>query len=77
MENGVALSVEMMFRYSARQATEPLLVVRICNAHHILQNLIVPQLVKISPAFYRPRRFPLLRVYALTHILNQMYALRA
>ena len=75
LKGGVALSVDMMFKCSARQTMQPLLVVRICNAHHIHQNLIAPQLDKISPAFNRPLRFPLL--YTLAHIPNQMYALRA
>ena len=75
LKGGVALSVGTMFRCSARQTAEPLLIVRICKAQHIHQNLTVPQLVKISSAFYGPLRFPLL--YTLTHILNQMYILRA
>jgi hypothetical protein len=49
MKDGVALSVDRTFTCSARQTKEPLLVPRICKAHHILQNLIVPQMVKISP----------------------------
>jgi hypothetical protein len=59
---------------SDRQTTELLIVVRVCKTHQILQNLTVAQLVKISPAFYRPQRFPL--PYTLTHILNQINALR-